>query len=326
MTVLAQASGAALDKPVVAIDADGDGVAEKLEDPNGRLESQRTVPLLDGQLALAIAPRGTQTAATQVVALWNPVTNEVYNVASAPPVAPAVLVPLQGERLKVSVTVDKGGWITVPVDDACPECPIELVQRGDGSLIAVGAYWRIPGYVIVLDDPSTEYSVIYGPRPTSAAAQDSPWWPWLVAGLVGAAVAAYQAPSGAWLDTRRRPGNVARWELGYWLDHAKLPKAGRRGAAKARLAVDGAVWRVYHCASCGAGLTRRQRLARGFHNCGPFTAPVMDHDGDPFAHVPVQWATQPGVRRVAVLRRVLAAPGGQRVPRIPRAIVAARKI
>jgi hypothetical protein len=136
----------------------------------------------------------------------------------------------QGEPTVV-VEIEKGGWIYIRVDDEYPNLGIRTVLAGDRPLPA-SYYWRVPGYVIVVDDPATQYRIVYEPPPPP------PLWPWLAAGgvVIGGAVA--------------------------WVEWPSVDRLRARPPPKRSLG-----WALRHCAACDRPLPRRARFLRALHAC-----------------------------------------------------------
>lgn len=226
--------GLSLRDAFYATDADGDGFPESFVDPNGLLSARRSVALATGHRVLLLQANDTRYA------LWNAATDQVDEVALQVPLGPPEASAGAGGTLVAVVRVDKGEWILVPSPDVASGRAIQEVRRGDGSLVPSDYVWRENGKVMILDDPSEEYRIVYAPE---ASRQGIPFWLWTALGtplLLGAAIL-------TWIEA---PG----------LEHVR----------QARYARDSLRWATCHCRRCHAALPRSERILRSLHQCGGF--------------------------------------------------------
>lgn len=122
------------------------------------------------------------------------------------------LTPVDGNLTGVSegddervhtVTVDKDdGWILIDVaDPEDPDVALLRVER-NGTLIPADRVWREDGRVLVLDDPETEYDLVYADEGGLFGAGLVPWLP-----IYGAVVLIIALIAGLVVARRVRQGD-----------------------------------------------------------------------------------------------------------------------
>jgi hypothetical protein len=61
----------------------------------------------------------------------------------------------------ITISVEKANWSYIEVADLYPDNPDLIVKTADGRTIASEMIWREGGKIFILDDPITEYQIIY---------------------------------------------------------------------------------------------------------------------------------------------------------------------
>jgi hypothetical protein len=65
------------------------------------------------------------------------------------------------KTITLTVSVEKANWTYIEVTDLYPDNPDLVVKTADGRTISSEMIWREGGKIFILDDPVTEYQVIY---------------------------------------------------------------------------------------------------------------------------------------------------------------------
>jgi len=65
------------------------------------------------------------------------------------------------KTITLTVSVEKANWTYIEVTDLYPDNPDLIVKTADGRTISSEMVWREDGKIFILDDPVTEYQVIY---------------------------------------------------------------------------------------------------------------------------------------------------------------------
>ena len=61
----------------------------------------------------------------------------------------------------MTVSVEKANWTYIEVTDLYPDNPDLIIKTADGRAISSEMIWREDGKIFILDDPVTEYQIIY---------------------------------------------------------------------------------------------------------------------------------------------------------------------
>ena len=75
----------------------------------------------------------------------------------------------ENNAITITISVNKSDWIYIEVTDIYPDNPDLTVKTSDGRIISSDMFFRENNKVYILDDPDTEYKLIYGfkiPEPT----------------------------------------------------------------------------------------------------------------------------------------------------------------
>lgn len=151
-------------------DANADGTPETFVDPAQKLSAIEILPAEDGASRVVIGKNN------QPVAVWVPETGSAEVIA-------AVTEPLTVEaaetaegRLALTVTVQKRSSGVVVVPDPAPGRPIARVVRTiDNSDMPLADVRRADGNIILADDVSDGYLIIYGAAQATPASSLNAW-------------------------------------------------------------------------------------------------------------------------------------------------------
>ena len=65
------------------------------------------------------------------------------------------------KTITMTVSVEKANWTYIEVADLYPDNPNLIVKTSDGRTVSSEMIWREEGKLFILDDPVTEYQIIY---------------------------------------------------------------------------------------------------------------------------------------------------------------------
>ena len=95
-------------------------------------------------------------------------TQEMVPVAYTPATVSDIAVNTQDETIIVTIHVQKADWIYITVEDLYPDLNEIIVKSSDNRTIGSEMIWRENGTISILDDPETEYYIIYRAVATGA--------------------------------------------------------------------------------------------------------------------------------------------------------------
>ncbi|MCD6571912.1 MAG: fibronectin type III domain-containing protein, partial [Thermoplasmata archaeon] len=144
-----------LEKPFYANDTDGDGKVDNFVDPNGQLKLIN-ITTIGNASAFLISADGDEIPEF----FWNPSNNSITTVKHSVPTSSSICVDKENEKVTITVSINKTGWVYIVVDDAYPEYDV-TVKTSDGRIISADKIWRKDGKIYVFDDPDVEYYFIY---------------------------------------------------------------------------------------------------------------------------------------------------------------------
>ena len=157
--------GVELDEPINATDSDGDGKADTLNDPNGVLTQVNDGLTINGNAAILISTDDDDIPEF----FWDTETNEITNITHAVgETSEPDVVDAENETVTITISVEKSDWIYIDITDSYPEetypgytLTIQAVENGVTRIISSDMIWRKDGKIYILDDPATEYQVVY---------------------------------------------------------------------------------------------------------------------------------------------------------------------
>ncbi|MEF8848318.1 MAG: PKD domain-containing protein [Candidatus Thermoplasmatota archaeon] len=94
----------------------------------------------------------------------------------------------------VKVSVKKSDWIFFKTQDRYPNFDVIDVKRSDGSRVPDDQYWKRNSSIYVLDDPDTEYDIIYNYKPDLNSAVFNPNSGGLISGKTPSVNISYNIP------------------------------------------------------------------------------------------------------------------------------------
>ncbi len=149
--------GIELEDPFYANDTDGDGKVDTLTDPNGILTQVQNTTI-NGNTAILVSTDDDEIPEF----FWDPETDTVTSITHSPGTVSDEEIDPENETLTVTVTVEKeeSQWIYLDIADNYPDYAV-TIKTSDGRTISSDMLWRENGKIYVLDDPDTEYLLIY---------------------------------------------------------------------------------------------------------------------------------------------------------------------
>lgn len=147
--------GVTLEVPFYANDTDGDGIVDTFTDPNDVLTCIHNTTVA-GNASFLISvdddeiPEFLWDAEADTV---TPVTHNVGDIVDTE-------IDTEDNTITVTITIEKANWTYIEVSDDYPEFNV-TIKTADGRIISSDMIWRENNKIYVLDDPATEYHLIY---------------------------------------------------------------------------------------------------------------------------------------------------------------------
>jgi len=148
--------GVSLTNPFYANDTNGDGVVDTFTDPNHKLTAVRFVNISDNASFL-ISTNGDNIPEF----FWDTTTNTITPVHHDVGAIIDTVDNTDTKTITITISVEKANWTYIEVTDLYPDNPDLIVKTADGRTISSEMIWRKDGKIFILDDPVTEYQVIY---------------------------------------------------------------------------------------------------------------------------------------------------------------------
>jgi hypothetical protein len=92
---------------------------------------------------------------------WDPTTNSITPVQHSVGIIINSVDDTDAKTITLTVSVEKANWTYIEVTDLYPDNPDLIVKTIDGRTISSEMIWRKGGKIFILDDPVTDYQVIY---------------------------------------------------------------------------------------------------------------------------------------------------------------------
>ena len=149
--------GVELEEPFYANDTDGDGKVDTLTDPNGVLTQVQNTTI-NGNTAILVS-----TDADEIPEFfWDVEADTVTSITHSPGTVSDEEIDPENETLTVTVTVEKeeSQWIYLDITDNYPDYAV-TIKTSDGRTISSDMLWRENGKIYILDDPATDYLLVY---------------------------------------------------------------------------------------------------------------------------------------------------------------------
>ena len=149
--------GVELEEPFYANDTDGDGKVDTLTDPNGVLTQVQNTTI-NGNTAILVSTDDDEIPEF----FWDAESDTVTSITHSPGTVSDEEIDPENETLTITVTVEKeeSQWIYLDIADNYPDYAV-TIKTSDGRTISSDMLWRENGKIYVLDDPDTEYLLIY---------------------------------------------------------------------------------------------------------------------------------------------------------------------
>jgi len=92
---------------------------------------------------------------------WDTTTNSKTPIHHSVGIILNTVDDTDAKTITLTVSVEKANWTYIEVTDLYPDNPDLIVKTADGRTISSEMIWRKDGKIFILDDPVTEYQVIY---------------------------------------------------------------------------------------------------------------------------------------------------------------------
>jgi hypothetical protein len=148
--------GISLTIPFYANDTNGDGIVDTFTDPNHMLTTVHFVNI-NGKPSFLISTNGDNIPEF----FWDTTTNTITPVHYDVGVIIDTLDNTGTKTITMTISVEKTNWTYIEVTDLYPDNSDLIVKTADGRTISSEMIWREDGKIFILDDPVTEYQIIY---------------------------------------------------------------------------------------------------------------------------------------------------------------------
>jgi hypothetical protein len=148
--------GIHLTNPFYANDTNGDGVVDTFTDPNHRLLVVRFVNISD-HASFLLSTNNVNIPEF----FWDTIANTITSVHHSIGTIIDTVNDTVAKTMTLTISVEKANWTYFEVSDSYPENRNLLVKTIDGRTISDEMIWRETGMIFILDDPETEYQLIY---------------------------------------------------------------------------------------------------------------------------------------------------------------------
>ena len=148
--------GVSLTTPFYANDTNGDGIVDVFTDPNNVLTAVSYVNI-SGHASFLISTNEDNIPEF----FWETTTNTITPVHHSAGSIIDTVDNTDTKTMAVTVSVEKANWTYIEITDLYPDNPDLIVKTADGRIISSEMIWRKDGKIFILDDPVTEYQVIY---------------------------------------------------------------------------------------------------------------------------------------------------------------------
>jgi hypothetical protein len=145
-----------LTTPFYANDTNGDGVVDTFTDPNHKLTAVCFVNI-SNHASFLISTNGDNIPEF----FWDTTTNTITPVQHDVGAIIDIVDNTDTKTITMTVSVEKANWTYIEVTDLYPDNPDLIVKTADGRTISSEMIWRKDGKIFILDDPVTEYQIIY---------------------------------------------------------------------------------------------------------------------------------------------------------------------
>jgi len=137
-------------------DSNGDGIADTCIDPNHVLTTVHNHPVnLSGNISFLLSIGDDPIPEF----FWNITTDRIFSINHNIGIVQNIVIDNVTEQAIMNVTVDKGRWIYIEVNDQYPNSPV--VIKSMNRTISSDKFWRENQKIYVFDDPETEYQFTF---------------------------------------------------------------------------------------------------------------------------------------------------------------------
>ncbi len=150
-----------LSEPFLSYDTNGDGKVDMFIDPNGELTLVLS-PFTNSNEEVVFLISIDDPVIPEL--LWKPESDRIQWISYSNPSFSDddVQVDYDLNQATLTVTTDKSGWIIIDISDSLyPDSPIKEVKDKNNNIIPTQQIWRTNDHIYILDDPSTEYHIIF---------------------------------------------------------------------------------------------------------------------------------------------------------------------
>lgn len=145
-----------LSEPFYCYDSDGNGVVDRFVDPSQILTTVHDKPVNFNGNTLFLISIGDDSVPEF---FWETTTDLIFPITHTIGIIQNKIVDDTNEQAKLFVTVDKGQWIYIEIDDQYPDSPVTITTKG--RVISADNFWRKNQKVYVFDDPDTTYEFLF---------------------------------------------------------------------------------------------------------------------------------------------------------------------
>ena len=148
--------GVSLTSLFYANDTNGDGIVDTFTDPNHILTAVHFVNISD-HASFLISTNEDNIPEF----FWDTTTNTITPVHHNVGAIIDTVDNTDTKTITMTISVEKANWTYIEVTDLYPDNPDLIVKTADGRTISSEMIWREGGKIFILDDPVTEYLLIY---------------------------------------------------------------------------------------------------------------------------------------------------------------------
>ena len=148
--------GVSLTNPFYANDTNGDGIVDTFTDPNHKLTIVRFANISD-HASFLISTNEDNIPEF----FWDTTSNTITPVHHSVGNIMEIVDNTDTKTITITISVEKTTWTYIEITDLYPDNPDLIVKTADGRTISKEKIWREDGKIFILDDPVTEYLLIY---------------------------------------------------------------------------------------------------------------------------------------------------------------------
>jgi hypothetical protein len=145
-----------LNEDFYANDTNGDGIADTFTDPNGILHDEHAANI-NGNASFLISVDGD----VDKLFIWDTEADTITPVNHSTGDIIDTEVNADVKTIIITVSSEKVNWTYMEINDQYPDNPDLIVKTADGRTILSDMMWRENDTIYILDDPATEYLLIY---------------------------------------------------------------------------------------------------------------------------------------------------------------------